>query len=405
MNELAGRSLGGYQLEEEIGRGSMGVVYRGKQIALGREVAVKVLPQTLARDASYIARFIREAQIIAGLNHPNIVHIYDAGQQNNMLYFVMEYIQGPTLAALLHLDGSIPPHLAVEYGAQIADALDAAYRERNVIHRDIKPENLMLDRWGNIKVMDFGLARALGYQPITVAKTLVGSIYYASPEQIWGLMLDNRSDIYALGVVLYEMICGQRPFQGRSMQELTRTIVQIMPVPPGQLNAAVSPALESIILGTLAKDRAQRYSEASLLAQDLRSLHLQSPVIPALPASHLSFNASNSYNQRDNTFIGPPRRPSAQRPNYYDPPLEEYATPRQLPAVPSLPSGKTQQVLPPQQLLPPPNLSRALQVSQQGENVRNDNYVSEADTALLASQQKRRTLWSQLQRLFRSTGH
>jgi len=405
MNELAGRSLGGYQLEEEIGRGSMGVVYRGKQIALGREVAVKVLPQTLARDASYIARFIREAQIIAGLNHPNIVHIYDAGQQNNLLYFVMEYIQGPTLAALLHLDGSIPQHLAVEYAAQIADALDAAYRERHVIHRDIKPENLMLNRWGNIKVMDFGLARALGYQPITVAKTLVGSIYYASPEQIWGLMLDNRSDIYALGVVLYEMICGQRPFQGRSMQELTRTIVQTMPIPPGKLNGEISPELENIILSALAKDREQRYSEASLLAQDLRSLHLQPPVIPALPAPRTTFNTANGNTLRDSTFTGPPRRPSAQKPNYFDPSIEQYATPIEHPAMRGLSESRPQQVLSQQKLLPPPDFSRAVAVSKQDGDRRDINYVSEADTASLASQHKRRTLWGQLQRLFRLTGH
>ncbi len=181
MNELAGQSLGGYLLEEEIGRGSMGMVYRGRQIALGREVAIKVLPRALARDASYVARFIREAQIIAGLNHPNIVHIYDAGQQGGFLYFVMEFVQGPTIGSLLQIDTIMPQHLATEYAAQIADALDFAYKERNVIHRDIKPENLMLDRWGKIKVMDFGLARAPGHQQITVAKTLVGSIYYASP--------------------------------------------------------------------------------------------------------------------------------------------------------------------------------------------------------------------------------
>jgi eukaryotic-like serine/threonine-protein kinase len=404
MNELAGRSLGGYQLEEEIGRGSMGVVYRGKQIALGREVAVKVLPQTLARDASYIARFIREAQIIAGLNHPNIVHIYDAGQQNNLLYFVMEYIQGPTLAALLHLDGSIPQHLAVEYAAQIADALDAAYRERNVIHRDIKPENLMLNRWGNIKVMDFGLARALGYQPITVAKTLVGSIYYASPEQIWGLMLDNRSDIYALGVVLYEMVCGQRPFQGRSMQELTRTIVQTMPTPPSKLNAEISPKLENIIFGALAKDREQRYSEASLLAQDLRSLHLQPPVIPALSAPHAELNTANNNSLRDNIFTGPPRRPSVQRPNYFDQPIEQFATPIEHPALHG-PSENGSQQAPSQQRLLPPDSSRAITVSQHSGNTQDTSYVSDADTASLVSQHKRRTLWGQLQRLFGFTNH
>src|SRR5260221_8714171 len=259
MNELAGQSLGGYMLEEEIGRGSMGMVYRGKQTALGREVAIKVLPRSLAKDASYVARFIRETQIMAGLNHPNIVQIYDAGQQSGLLYFVMEYIQGPTIGSLLQIDGTMPQHLAAEYGAQIADALGSAYEECNVIHRDIKPENLMLDRWGKIKVMDFGLARATGLQQITITRTLVGSIYYASPEQIWGNTLDNRSDIYALGVVLYEMVSGQRPFQGRSMPELTQNIVRGNPLPPSHYNPHIAPELEEIILLSLSRDRNQRY--------------------------------------------------------------------------------------------------------------------------------------------------
>src|SRR6266566_3959638 len=285
MNELAGQCLGGYQLEDEIGRGSMGMVYRGKQIALGREVAVKVMSRALAKDASYVARFIREAQIIAGLNHPNIVQIFDAGQQNGLLYFVMEYVQGPTLASLLHLDGSIPQHLAAEYAAQIADALDSAYRERNVIHRDINPENLMLDRWGKIKVMDFGLARAIGHQKITVAKTLVGSIYYASPEQVWGYPLDNRSDIYALGVVLYEMVTGQRPFVGRSMPKLTQAIVSGPLQPPSQLAPDLSPILEQIILVAMSRDRDQRYEQAMLMAQDLRALNLKPPFPSSPPRS------------------------------------------------------------------------------------------------------------------------
>lgn len=274
MNELAGQSLGGYELEQEIGRGSMGMVYRGKQIALGREVAVKVLPQGLARDASYVARFIREAQIMAGLNYPYIVQIFDAGQQNGLLYFVMEYVQGPTLASLLRLDGVLPQHIAAEYAAQIADALNYAYRERNVIHRDIKPENLMLDRQGKIKVMDFGLARAPGVQRITMAKALVGSIYYASPEQIWGQTLDNRSDIYALGVVLYEMATGQRPFHGRSLPELTQAITTGPVLPPRLLNYELHAGLERIILMAMARDRNQRYMEAKSLAQELRALRL-----------------------------------------------------------------------------------------------------------------------------------
>ncbi|HEU5228880.1 MAG TPA: protein kinase [Ktedonobacteraceae bacterium] len=320
MNELAGKSLGGYQLDEEIGRGSMGVVYRGKQMALGREVAIKVLPHTLARDSSYVARFIREAQIIAGLNHPNIVQIYDAGQQNKLLYFVMEYVQGPTLANLLHLDGTLPQYLAAEYAAQIADALDAAYQERHVIHRDIKPENLMLNRWGKIKVMDFGLARATGHQRITVAKTLVGSIYYASPEQVWGQTLDNRSDIYALGVVLYEMVTGKRPFSGRSMPELTQAIVRGKSQPPRTINPAVVPQLEEIILTALSKDREQRYESASRMAQLLRSLQLQPTTSSAeLPPS--------TPNVRERMIVQPPKRPQAPRPLYQDIELEQTQPP------------------------------------------------------------------------------
>ncbi len=284
MNELAGQSLGGYVLEEELGRGSMGMVYRGKQIALGREVAIKVLPRSLAQDPSYVARFIREAQIIAGLNHPNIVQIYDAGQQNAILYFVMEYIQGPTIGSLLQLDGSLPHHLAAEYAAQIADALDAAYTERNVIHRDIKPENLMLDRWGHIKVMDFGLARAPGLQQITQVNTLVGSIYYSSPEQIWGKPLDNRSDIYALGVVLYEMVSGQRPFSGRTLQTVTSAITNGTMRPPSEINPDLEPELEQIILTAMACKRDERFAQASLMAEALRALHLQaSSPTPASP--------------------------------------------------------------------------------------------------------------------------
>ncbi len=312
MNELAGQCLGGYQLLEEVGRGSMGVVYRGKQIALGREVALKVLPQSLARDASYVARFTREAQIIAGLNHPNIVQIYDAGQQQQLLYFVMEFVQGPTLASLLNLDGMIPQYLAAQYAAQIADALDAAYRERNVIHRDIKPENLMLDRWGKIKVMDFGLARAPGLRTITVARTLVGSLYYASPEQLWGQTLDNRSDVYALGVVLYEMVCGRRPFMARSMTELTQAITGGPLQPPSYHNPELVPELEEIILTALARDRHQRYEDAALMAQALRALNLQAPALPsARPRQDLN-GLPTQVTRR--VLAQPPKRPQAQLP-------------------------------------------------------------------------------------------
>src|SRR2546425_12065176 len=314
MNELAGQCLGGYELVEEIGRGSMGMVYRGRQIALGREVAIKVLSRALARDVSYVARFIREAQIIAGLNHPNIVQIFDAGQQNGLLYFVMEYVQGPTIASLLQLDATIPQHLAAEYAAQIAEALDSAYKERNVIHRDIKPENLMLDRWGKIKVMDFGLARAPGHLQITLAKTLVGSIYYASPEQVWGQTLDNRSDIYALGVVLYEMVSGHRPFTGRTLPELTQAIVGGTLRPPSTFNSELSPELEQIILTAMARNRDERYAHATLMAQDLRALNLRSPTNAASyePGS-VSHSLAKQRETRKGILIRPPKRPQVHR--------------------------------------------------------------------------------------------
>lgn len=395
MNELAGQSLGGYQLEEEIGHGSMGVVYRGKQIALGREVAIKVLPKTLARDASYVARFIREAQIIAGLNHPNIVHIYDAGQQNKLLYFVMEYVQGPTLSSLLYLDGTIPQHLTLEYGAQIADALDAAYKERDVIHRDIKPENLMLNRWGKIKVMDFGLARATGHQPITVAKTLVGSIYYASPEQVGGQTLDNRSDVYALGVVLYEMVTGQRPFTGRSMPELTQAIIAGPVCSPSTLNTEVSPELEHIILTAMARNREERYEDAGVMARDLRALLLQ-PTSTTV-SSQSSGSLPVSHGQRERLAIQPPKRPQAHRPTYEDIPVAPPLSPAEDVSVPPLPTIHESRTLPASDR---PTLPMVVTAGPIALPLEQQITIKTLSTPL---EKTKRPFWSSLQRFFKAS--
>ncbi len=396
MNELAGQSLGGYLLEEEIGRGSMGVVYRGRQIALGREVAIKVLPRSLAKDASYVARFIREAQIIAGLNHPNIVQIYDAGQQSGLLYFVMEYVQGPTIGSLLQIDGMMPQHLAAEYGAQIADALDSAYKERNVIHRDIKPENLMLDRWGKIKVMDFGLARAPGHQQITMAKTLVGSIYYASPEQVWGQNLDNRSDIYALGVVLYEMVSGHRPFTGRTLPELTQAIVGGPLRPPSAFNTDLAPEFEKIVLKAMARNRDERYEHATLMAQALRGLRLG----PSVVRVSTSPAPTSQRGTREGIVIQPPKRPNVKRRRN----LEELEATQPLPGESREHSPWQPQIEPAHEQ--PSSLNR---VTGYGDEVptrplgpllngaTNPGQGEQATT----SPGTRRTFWRQLQRLFR----
>ena len=402
MNELAGQSLGGYQLEEEIGRGSMGMVYRGKQIALGREVAVKVLSRALAKDASYVARFIREAQIIAGLNHPHIVQIYDAGQQNGLLYFVMEFVQGPTIANLLHLDGTIPLHFATEYAAQIAEALDAAYGERNVIHRDIKPENLMLDRWGKVKVMDFGLARATGQQRITVAKTLVGSIYYASPEQVWGQQLDNRSDIYALGVVLYEMVTGQRPFMGRSLPELTQAIISGPLKPPTQFNPEIPAELEHIIQTAMSRNRQQRYEQAILMAQALRTLNLkQATLQPPTIQSISPILPHQQSTAKERLMIQPPKRPQMQPPRYIE--LEQTQPP---PPEPVLHSPVNTFSSPASHQPTPMAATPSHEVDTEGPtgplnstNVLSPRGQKEQDMLIVA---KRRTFW---QKIFKSSSH
>jgi eukaryotic-like serine/threonine-protein kinase len=403
MNELAGQSLGGYQLEEEIGRGSMGMVYRGKQIALGREVAIKVLPRTLAKDASYVARFIREAQIIAGLNHPNIVQIYDAGQQGGLLYFVMEYVQGPTIGNLLLVDGTLPQYLASEYSAQIADALDSAYKERNVIHRDIKPENLMLDRWGKIKVMDFGLARAPGHLQITLTKTVVGSIYYASPEQVWGQTLDNRSDIYALGAVLYEMVSGHRPFTGRTLPALTQAIVGGMLRPPSTYNPEISKELEQIILTALACNREERYENAMLMAQELRSLNLRSTQSVATRAPKPSV-AANQRAFHEGRAIRHPKRPKIQRPGYLD--LE----------VTQSPPGETSEHSPGEAALEKsPQQAKTIDIDRQDQvpmkplspisdlETLTQQEVEQAYLSTKANAETKRTLWKHLQSIFKQT--
>ena len=403
MNELAGQSLGGYQLEEEIGRGSMGMVYRGKQIALGREVAIKVLPRALAKDASYVARFIREAQIIAGLNHPNIVQIYDAGQQGGLLYFVMEYIQGPTIGSLLLIDGALPQYLATEYTAQIADALDSAYKERNVIHRDIKPENLMLDRWGKIKVMDFGLARAPGQLQITLAKTLVGSIYYASPEQVWGQTLDNRSDIYALGVVLYETISGHRPFTGRTLPELTQAIVEGTLRPPSTYDSEISTELEKIILKAMARNRDERYENAGLMAHDLRSLNIRSKQDVVAQDPKIS-TIVNQRSMHESIVIRPPKRPQSQRPRYLD--LEATQPPpgesgEHSPGGPALEQSPKQEEainnayedeVPTKPLGPIMDLDKLAQQK-----------VEQSQLSTKTNPETKRTLWKQLQRIFKQS--
>src|SRR5690349_18285023 len=260
----------------------MGVVYLARHVQDGKSYAVKVLLDALASDESFITRFTREARIIAGLSHPNIIRVYGAGRQGPHLYFVMEYFPGVTAGQMLRQRERLPIGQAVEIAAQAADALQHAHAHGNLVHRDIKPENLLVDRWCRVKVLDFGLARVAGLQSITRAGTVVGSLYYVSPEQLLGQQLDGRSDIYALGVSMYEMLTGVRPYRGQTLTDMSRAILAGVATPPSTLEPSITPELERIIRRALARDLAQRYSTGAELHADLRAIQaaLPPPVVP-----------------------------------------------------------------------------------------------------------------------------
>ena len=269
---MIGQQLGDYVLDAELGRGSMGAVYRARHVADGKPYAVKVLLDALTSDQSFVTRFTREARIIAGLHHPNIVRVYEAGRQGQHLYFVMEFFPGVTAGRLLKERGRLPYGQVIEIIAQAADALDYAHAEGHLVHRDIKPENLMVDRWRRVKVLDFGLARVEGLHSITRAGTVVGSLYYVSPEQLLGHKLDGRTDIYALGVSMYEMLTGERPYRGSSLTDMSRAILNGGAVPPSQLEPSIPPDLERVIGRAMARDLDNRYARAADLTADLRAL-------------------------------------------------------------------------------------------------------------------------------------
>jgi eukaryotic-like serine/threonine-protein kinase len=272
VESLIGQQLGDYILESELGRGSMGIVYRSAHRKTGKSYAIKVLLEPLAADMSFVTRFSREARIIASLHHPNIVRVYEAGRHGQHLYFVMEYFPGVTAGRMLKERGRLPYAQVIEIAAQAADALDYAHSTGHLVHRDIKPENLMVDRWFRVKMLDFGLARVEGLDSITRVGTVVGSLYYVAPEQLLNQKLDGRTDIYALGVSIYEMVTGQHPYSGQTLTEMSRAIISAVAVSPRKIEASVPLELERIIAKAMARDLDERYSRARDLYNDLRGL-------------------------------------------------------------------------------------------------------------------------------------
>lgn len=271
---MGGRSLigtrlaGRYQILERLGAGGMGVVYRAEDTWLGRTVAIKVLRPEMAADGEFLRRFRREAKAAACLSHPNIVSLFDVGQDGDLHYLVMEYVPGHTLQQ--HLErGPLPPGEAVRVASQVAEALQHAH-SHDVVHRDIKPQNILLAPAGEVKVTDFGIARAGVASTVTHPGAIVGSVHYLAPEQVQGEPGDQQADLYSLGVVLYRMLTGRLPFEGDNPISVALKHVHEQPAPVRRLSPGTPPALERVVMRALRKDPEERYPSAAEMLADLQ---------------------------------------------------------------------------------------------------------------------------------------
>jgi eukaryotic-like serine/threonine-protein kinase len=270
------RLLGGrYELDGIVGRGGMAEVFRARDIRLDRIVAVKTLRDDLARDQTFQARFRREAQSAASLNHPSIVAVYDTGEDmvghTPVPYIVMEYVDGRTLRDLLRDDRRLLPERALEITDGVLRALDYSHRN-GIVHRDIKPGNVMLTRTGDVKVMDFGIARAVSDAQATMTQTaqVIGTAQYLSPEQARGERVDARSDLYSTGCLLYELLTGRPPFTGDSPVAIAYQHVRENPVPPSRVDPEIPAWADSIVLKAMAKDPGDRYQSAGEMRNDIQ---------------------------------------------------------------------------------------------------------------------------------------
>jgi serine/threonine-protein kinase len=256
-----------YVIRRKLGSGGMADVYLAEDQELGRRVALKLLNERHAADEQFVERFRREAQSAAGLNHPNIVSVFDRGRAEGTYYIAMEYLDGRTLKELLVRNGPTPVPIAIDYARQILGALAFAHRN-GIIHRDIKPHNIVVGRDGRLKVTDFGIARS-GASQMTETGSIVGTAQYLSPEQARGAPVDPRSDLYSLGIVLYEMLTGKVPFTGDTPVEIAMKHLSQVPEPPSKLRSQVPHDLDAVVMRAIAKDPEQRYGNAEEMEADL----------------------------------------------------------------------------------------------------------------------------------------
>lgn len=282
--ETETEKLGRYEILSELGRGAMGVVYKAIDPLIGRTVAIKTIKFDLSTDdsASFEERFYREAKSAGRLNHPNIVTIYDVGKSDNIAYIAMEFLEGQLLKEILDVHTALSIDKIVDIAVQIADGL--AYAHKNgIVHRDIKPANIMLVHGDRVKITDFGIAR-MSTSSGTLAGTVMGSPRYMAPEQVVGKAVDGRSDLFALGVVLYELLTGESPFDGDNINTTMYRIVNEVPSPPRTLNPRIPEVFDYIVTKSLAKQPEDRYQSAKELATDLKNyknISIKASVAPA----------------------------------------------------------------------------------------------------------------------------
>src|SRR5438045_3707092 len=262
------QKIGRYEIQGELGRGAMGIVYRALDPTIGRTVALKTMRLDVhgTDEEEILRRFKHEAKLAGVINHPNVVTIYDAGEDQGVFYIAMEYVEGVTLQTLLHQQRVVPAQLVLEITKQICPAMDYAHK-RGVIHREITPANIMLTAQGGAKIMDFGIAKAEG--GMTSAGQVLGTPAYMSPEQVRGKTLDGRSDLFSYGVCLYEMVTGEKPFTGQNVTTIIYKIMNETPVPPRDLDLTIHPGMSALITKALAKDPKDRFQSGKELVHEL----------------------------------------------------------------------------------------------------------------------------------------
>lgn len=274
----AGEKIGFYEIRSVLGKGGMGTVYLADDHSLDRRVALKMLPLRLSQDPDIVARFQREARALAKLRHPNLMHIYTVGEHQGRPFFAMEYIKGSTLGAVIAKTGRLRPPQAVHIAAEVMSALDKVHKA-GTIHRDIKPGNIMIDEDGRAVLMDFGLARQETDAALTADHTVLGTPSYMSPEQAGGERLDARTDIYSLGVVMYEMLTGSPPFKGKTSFEVLRQHIESTVPAPSELQPGVPPELDVAIARALAKSPGDRFQDVGEMAAALSQVYRNATLI------------------------------------------------------------------------------------------------------------------------------